>query len=178
MIAINIIKKHYKEKSKLYNILLTHSLLVANKAIEIIQIHPEWKINKTFIIEASLLHDIGIYLTNAPSIQCFGPHPYICHGYLGSNILLKENLQKHALVCEKHIGSGITKEDIIQNKIPLPHKNFLPNTLEEKLICFADNFYSKTQLYKTKTIDQIKKLLSQYGTDSILRFENMLNLFL
>jgi uncharacterized protein len=178
MEAMDIIKKHYKYKSKLYNILITHSLLVANKALEIVKMHSEWKINKPFILEASLLHDIGIYLTNAPNIQCLGIHPYICHGYLGAKILLKENFHKHALICERHIGSGLTIKDIIQNNIPIPHSNFIPETLEEKLICFADKFYSKTQLYKLKTVDQIKKILSKHGNDSVSRFENMLKLFL
>ncbi|BAG83285.1 MAG: HDIG domain-containing protein [Candidatus Azobacteroides pseudotrichonymphae] len=178
MIPIDIIKKYYEEKSELYDILVTHSLSVTNKALEIIQIHSEWKIDKAFILEASLLHDIGIYLTNAPAIQCFGNFPYICHGYLGSKILQKENLHRHALVCERHTGTGLTKEDIIRNNIPLHHKNSLPETLEEKLICFADKFYSKTQLCRIKTIDQIKKSLSKHGRDSVLRFEDMLKLFL
>lgn len=178
MVPIDIIKKYYEEESELYNILLTHGLSVSNKAIEIAQMHSEWEIDKTFIREASLLHDIGIYLTNAPNIRCFGYFPYIYHGYLGSRILREENLHRHALVCERHTGSGLTKEDMIRNNIPIPHKNLLPETLEEKLICFADKFYSKTQLYKVKTIDQIKKSFSKYGADSILRFEHMLKLFL
>jgi uncharacterized protein len=56
--------------------------------------HPEMNLDERFIQEAALLHDIGIFLTNAPKIHCFGDYPYICHGYLGAEILRKEGLDK------------------------------------------------------------------------------------
>jgi uncharacterized protein len=178
MIPTDIIKKYYKEGSGLYNILVTHGFSVADKALEIVRMHPEWEINKDFVYESALLHDIGIYLTDAPKIQCFGKYPYICHGYLGADLLRKEGLEKHAWVCERHTGVGLTRENIKLNNLPLPDRNLTPETLEEKLICFADKFYSKSKLNQVKTVDQIKKHLSKYGTDSTIRFENMVKLFL
>ncbi|MDR0865937.1 MAG: HDIG domain-containing protein [Candidatus Symbiothrix sp.] len=178
MIPTDIIKKYYKEGSELYSILITHSFSVADKALEIAQMHPEWEINKDFVYESALLHDIGIYLTDAPKIQCFGKYPYICHGYLGADLLRKEGFEKHAFVCERHTGVGLTKENIKLNNLPLPDRNLTPETLEEKLICFADKFYSKSKLTQVKTVDQIKKHLSKYGADSTIRFENMVKLFL
>jgi uncharacterized protein len=178
MIPLDIIKKYYTEGSELYEILLIHSLSVANKALEIAQIHPEWEIDKNFIYEAAFLHDIGIFLTNAPKIQCFGKYPYICHGYLGAEIMRKEGFDKHALVCERHTGMGLAKKKIIQNKLPVPQRDMLPETLEEKLICFSDKFFSKSKLDSIKTIKQIKKHLLKHGTDSVSRFEEMIKLFL
>jgi len=178
MVATDIIKKHYKEGSELYEILLTHSTSVANKAVEIAQMHPEMDIDKDFVYEAALLHDIGVYLTNAPKIQCFGRYEYICHGYLGAEIVRKEGYEKHALVCERHTGSGITKESIIKNNIPVPCRDMIPETVEEKLVCFADKFYSKSKLDRLKTVDEIRKSLSKYGEASLNRFEGMVKLFL
>jgi uncharacterized protein len=179
MIPVDIVKKYYQEGSELYHILITHSFSVADKALEIARLHPEWKIDKDFIYEAALLHDIGIYLTKAPKIQCFGNYPYICHGYLGADLLRKEGFERHALVCERHTGMGLTKENIRQNKLPVPDdRNMAPETVEEKLICFADKFYSKSKLNQVKTVDQVKKHLSKYGPDSTTRFENMVKLFL
>ncbi|MDR0683302.1 MAG: HDIG domain-containing protein [Dysgonamonadaceae bacterium] len=178
MVPLDIIKKYYKEGSELYEILLIHSFSVANKALEIAQMHSEWEIDKDFVYEAASLHDIGIFLTNAPKIQCFGKYPYICHGYLGAEIMRKEGFEKHALVCERHTGMGLDKKTIIQDKLPVPQRDMLPETLEEKLICFSDKFFSKSKLDRVKTIEQIKKHLSKHGSDSVSRFEEMIKLFL
>ncbi|MCC8146496.1 MAG: HD domain-containing protein [Bacteroidales bacterium] len=173
---MEIIKKYYNEDSELYKILLTHSTAVAEKSLEILNMHPEWSLDKDFIYESALLHDIGIFQTDASDIQCFGKYPYICHGYLGAELVRKEGYPKHALVCERHTGSGLTKEDV--KNFPVPYRDMLPESLEEKLICFADKFYSKTKLDKVKTVDKIRKNLSKYGEDSLNRFDAMVKLFL
>jgi uncharacterized protein len=177
MRAIDIIKKYYTEDSELYRLLLQHSFSVAGKSLEIALLHPELNIDKDFVYESALLHDIGIFLTNAPKIQCFGDYPYICHGYLGAELLRKEGLEKQAFVCERHTGAGITKEEIKQNNLPIPYRDMLPVTMEEKLVCFSDKFFSKSKSEQTKSVDQIRKQLSTYGDDSVKRFEEMLNLF-
>jgi uncharacterized protein len=178
MIPVDIIKKYYKEGSELYDILLVHSFSVADKALEIANMHPEMDIDKTFVYESALLHDIGIFKTNAPKIQCFGKFRYICHGYLGAEIMRKEGFEKHALVCERHTGAGLTKESIIRNNLPVPPREMLPVTIEEKLICFTDKFYSKSKLSKVKTVEQARKSLSKHGEESVVRFNEMLKLFL
>jgi uncharacterized protein len=177
MVPEDIIKRYYKTKSTLYSLLLTHSLSVADKALEIARQRPELHADQAFIREAALLHDIGIYLTNAPKIHCFGQYPYICHGYLGAELLRKEGLERHALVCERHTGSGITRESIVRERLPLPARDMLPETLEEKLICFADKFYSKSHPDQVKSVDQIRKSLAQYGKDAVGRWDEMVKLF-
>ncbi|GBU08504.1 phosphohydrolase [Bacteroidales bacterium] len=173
-----LIKKFYTEGSDLYKILYSHSLSVANKSLEIGSLHPEMGLDKAFIYEASLLHDIGIFLTEAPDIFCFGISPYICHGYLGHALLSKENYPRHALVCERHTGSGISKERILRQKLPLPLRNMMPISNEELLICFADKFYSKSRLEEELSIDQIRKGISRYGDESLNNFNSMLKAFL
>ena len=91
-----------------------------------------------------MLHDIGIFMTNAPQLGCYGDKPYICHGYLGRELLEKEGFPKHAIVCETHIGVGLTIADIEKNNFPLPRRDMTPKTLEEQIVCFADNFFRKT----------------------------------
>ena len=75
-----IIDKYYPENTEQRQILVIHSLSVAGKAMKILDAHPELRLNRSFVKEAALLHDIGIFQTNAPTIQCFGSHPYIAHG--------------------------------------------------------------------------------------------------
>lgn len=78
-----LIDKYYPEANELRHILLTHSRSVADKALWIADRHPELSLDRDFLYEAAMLHDIGIFLTDADGIYCFGDKPYICHGYLG-----------------------------------------------------------------------------------------------
>ena len=71
----------------------------------------------------------------------------------------------------------MTKEEIIRQNLPLPHQDFLPETLEEKLICYADKFYSKTHPEREKSFEKAKKSIAKFGDDSLQRFLNMHKLF-
>lgn len=84
MDALAIINKYYPEDNELKHILLAHSRSVADKALWIAGKHPELNLDKQFLEEAAMLHDIGIFMTDAEGICCFGSYLYICHGYLGS----------------------------------------------------------------------------------------------
>lgn len=102
MSPVTIIDKYYPEDNERKHILLVHSRLVAEKALSIADHHPELQLDKDFLYEAGMLHDIGIFLTNAPGIFCFGDQPYVCHGYLGADLMRQEGYPRHALVCERH----------------------------------------------------------------------------
>jgi len=178
MIPIEIIKKYYQEGTELYRILLEHSFSVANKSLFLAQMHPEMNLDIPFIYEAAMLHDIGIFKTDAEDVYCYGKFHYICHGYLGSELLKAERLPRHALVCERHTGTGLSLGHIIKNKLPVPKRDMVPESPEEQLICFADKFFSKTNPEKEKSIDKIKKNLSKHGEDSVRKFNDWCKLFL
>ena len=178
MNPLEIIEKYYDTQSEVYQILVKHSRSVADKALEIAEAHPEMGFDLAFIEEAAMLHDIGMIFCDAPGIGCQGKYDYICHGYLGADILRKEGYPRHALVCERHTGTGISLKMIEEKNMPLPHKDFLPVSLEEQLICFADKFFSKTKLDKEKNVDKVQESLSKYGEDTVLRFKYWCKLFL
>lgn len=178
MNALNIIDKYYPEENELKRILLTHSRSVADKALWIADKHPELNLDKAFLEEAAMLHDIGIFLTDAPGIFCFGDKPYICHGYLGADLLREEGFPRHALVCERHTGAGISAESIIKQDLPIPHREMLSVSMEEQVICFADKFFSKTRLEKEKSVEGALKSISKYGEDGIKRFNTWCERFL
>lgn len=173
MQPLKIIEKHYKPDFKAYKILVIHSALVTQKALEVAKRVPDLNPDLQFIQEAAMLHDIGIFKTNAQGIGCYGNKPYICHGYLGREILEKEGFPKHALVCERHTGVGISKEEIEKKKLPLPKRDLNPITIEEEMICFADKFYSKDQMSLTeeKSLKKIRDELSKFGNEKIEKFE-------
>lgn len=178
MNPLNIINKYYKRDGGLYHILISHSTDVTNKALDIAQRHPELNIDTEFVKEAGMLHDIGIFKTNAPSILCFGSEPYITHGNIGSIILQEEGFPKHALVCERHTGAGLTLAEIIEKDLPIPHREMMPISIEEQVICFADCFFSKTHLNEEKSIESIRYKLAKFGDRSVVQFDAWCKLFL
>lgn len=175
---LNIINTYYPENNELKHILLTHSRSVAEKAVAIADNHPELRLDRAFLYEAAMLHDIGICLTDAPDIHCLGDKPYICHGYLGAQLLLEAGYPQHALVCERHTGAGISLEQIIAENLPIPHRSMLPVSLEEQVVCFADKFFSKTHLDKEKTVSKALKSIARYGEEGVARFNKWCEIFL
>ena len=169
----SIIDKYYKDNLELKDILLRHSRAVAEKALAIADTHPELHLDRQFIIEAAMVHDIGIIKTDAPDIQCFGTEPYIRHGVLGAEMMRAEGFPLHARVCERHTGAGLSLKEIEEQHLPLPHEDLLPETLEEKAICYADKFFSKTKLDREKTLEQAERSVAKHGEEGLKRFKEM-----
>ncbi len=166
-----ILLKYYSATSRQYDILLTHSKLVAQKALAILDNHPELCADSEFVYEAAMLHDIGIFLCDAPGINCFGTYPYICHGYLGADVLRKENLPRHAFVAERHTGTGLSADYIKKKDLPLPPgRIYEPQSIEEIIVCYADKFFSKTRPTEEKTVDRVVESLSKKSKESAKRF--------
>ena len=178
MNPLALIDKYYPEENELKHILLTHSRSVADKALAMARNHLELNLDLAFVEEAAMLHDIGIFRTDADEIHCFGTYPYICHGYLGADLMRKEGFPRHALVCERHTGAGISLQSIIDQQLPVPHRNMVPVSLEEQVICFADKFFSKTHLDREKSVEKALKSISRYGEDGIIRFNHWCECFL
>ena len=172
-----IIHKYYSNNPELLQILLKHSKAVADKALAIAEAHPELRLDRQFIMEAAMVHDIGIIKTDAPDIQCFGTEPYIRHGVLGAEMLRAEGYPRHARVCERHTGAGLSLKEIEEQRLPLPHEDLLPETLEEKVICYADKFFSKTKLEREKTLAEAERSVAKHGEEGLKRFREMEEIF-
>ncbi len=89
----------------------------------------------------------------------------------------KKRYERHARVCERHTGAGITCKQIVEQNLPLPHQDFLPETMEEKVICYADKFFSKTHLDEEKSIEKAEKSLAKFGEEGVKRFHEWEKLF-
>jgi uncharacterized protein len=129
---------------------IEHCLTVSDFAKEVGQRIKEkgHEVDIDFVDTAAILHDIGRAKTHS-----------IDHGIVGAAIL--KDHPRYARVCESHIGGGISKEDAIS--IGLPPKDYLPRTIEEKIVCYADKLVHGTE---RKTMDEtIKKFASRLGGD-------------
>ncbi|MDO4461597.1 MAG: HDIG domain-containing protein [Bacteroidia bacterium] len=174
MNPIEVISQFYERDTDLWRILVEHSEAVADFALRIVDSHPELGADRQFVYEGAMLHDIGIIKTDAPGIHCYGDSPYICHGTLGAEMLRGLGMERHALVCERHTGAGLSLEDIERQDLPIPHRDMLPLSVEEKIICYADKYFSKSkELRVAKSYEKALKSVAKFGEDSERRFLEM-----
>ncbi len=175
----DVIDKYYKEGTKAHFFFYTHVVKVTELALLIADLNPHLSIDRDLLVRGAMLHDIGIIKTDAPEIGCKGKYPYICHTYLGRKMLRKAGMEEVGPFCERHIGVGLSKKDIKENNFPLPKRDMLPVTIEEKLVCYADKFYSKSDshLLVAKSIDKVNRKISKYGLDKITRFRELIVMF-
>ncbi|MBE6249786.1 MAG: HD domain-containing protein [Prevotella sp.] len=151
-----IIDKYYPADDELRRVLLLHSRQVADRCLLIVKKHKELPVDVQFLEEAAMLHDIGIYQCDAPSIHCHGTEPYIKHGPIGGDLLRQEGYPRHARVAERHTGTGLP--------------GFEPETLEEQIVCYADKFYSKSKPDHVRTVAEAAQSLEKFGHEGVLKF--------
>ena len=177
---VDRIYNRYIDNEELKRLLITHSRCVADKALSVArECGLDDRIDRQFVVDAAMLHDIGVKECDAPGIFCYGSRPYICHGIAGAEILKKEGLdERYGRVCERHTGSGLSREEIIARQLPLPHQDFMPEILEEKLICYADKFFSKSSTPdREKPMERIMASMARHGEDALERFKKLRELF-
>lgn len=174
MLHQEIIDKYYPAGTRLRDILIGHCRQVADLALNIaatrgLDLEPD------AIEDAAMLHDIGICRTDAPGIECHGTAPYLLHGTEGAAMLRAEGApQWLADVAERHTGTGLTRSDFIAAGLTDPGHDLLPRTLLERLICYADKFFSKTRVgAPPKTIERVRASMARFGPDALTRFENL-----
>jgi len=158
-----IIDKYYPEGTRLRDIYMRHALDVAALAEELRARHmPD--LDPAQVRAAAMMHDIGIFLTSAPGIECRGTEPYILHGPLGAALLRREGAPEWmAAVAERHTGVGIG--------------DLIPRTPLEKLVCYADKFYSKSGTMQRKSLAEVERSMARFGPDNLAAFRRLHALF-
>jgi len=131
-----------------------HSLKVADKALEIAYEIKKAEVNLDLVEIGALLHDIGRSQTHG-----------FKHAIIGGNILREKGYPSNlSRICETHILGGLDKEDA--RYLNLPERDYLPESIEEKIICLADKHTAGT---KEVTIEQrFQKWFNKYGKTKIL----------
>ena len=173
-----IITRFYPAGSTTRDLLLRHGELVGRKALEILDCAEWLDADREFVVQSAVLHDIGIGRTRSPELGCTGTLPYVCHGVEGRAILDRLGLERHGLVCERHVGVGISARQTRRRNLPLPGRDMLPLSVEERLICYADKFFSKTDNGRhEKTVEEIIAALVRHEAAYEERFVMLHRLF-
>lgn len=162
-----VIVKTFDVSRSNFQIFIQHGIAVSRLSLDAAKNVKNLNPDLNLIFQGGLTHDIGSIFTYAPGIDCYGNAPYIQHGLLGARLMEQHGFTKLASICKTHIGTGFTKEEIAEKKLPLPVMDFIPHTIEEKCIAWADKFYSKTpgKLFYRKSLDDIEKKLETYSAD-------------
>lgn len=164
------IDRHYKP-GPLRDLLLKHSRSVAELALELAH-RNRLALRDEDIVAGAMLHDIGIIRTDADGIGCFGTEPYLRHGIIGAGMLREDGMPEWtARIAERHTGAGLTAGDIRERNLPLPAAGLLPETLLERLICYADKFYSKSGSLERKSMERVEAGMKRFSAGSYSRFE-------
>ncbi len=102
------------------------------------------------VSRGALLHDIGRSSTHG-----------IMHAVNGAEICRSRGLDETlALIVERHIGAGLTAEEAVS--LGLPEKDYLPESLAEKIVAQADNLIGKREhatvrMTLTESVEQVRE---------------------
>lgn len=105
----------------------------------------------------AMLHDIGRGRTHG-----------IEHGVVGAQMLREWGYPEElARIVERHIGAGIDEEEA--EKLGLPRKNYIPETLEEKIVAEADNYAGEGEDGIRRLAERLLRKGSKKGYERVLR---------
>ncbi len=143
--AINLLRE---EKSP--EILIKHSVTVSEISIILALAFKEkgYDVDLELVRVGGLLHDIGRVKTHS-----------VRHGYIGGKLLRDRGIDERiARIAERHVGGGISNEEA--EKLGLPGGKYMPESLEEKIVCFADKIVEINHVIPLeKTLDKLREEL-------------------
>ncbi|MGC8601933.1 MAG: HD domain-containing protein [Thermoprotei archaeon] len=91
-------------------------------------------VDEDLTVKAALLHDVGRAFTRG-----------VLHAVKGAEYLAGLGYQRELLLAvERHVGAGITEDQAAQ--LGLPKRDYVPQTLEEKIVSFADKLVEGTSI--------------------------------
>lgn len=127
---------------------IAHCLTVSEHATEIAEklVASGKKVDVELVTIGGLLHDLGRCKSHG-----------IDHAVVGADIAAELGLDPSIIdIIKKHIGAGITKEEA--KELGLPEDDYIPSTLEEKIVAHADNFTSgDKRMTMAQLMEKIKK---------------------
>ena len=125
----------------------------------------------------SLLHDIGVYRIYDVAGNLDHAN-YLKHGLLGYELLhgagFPEALCRFA---SHHTGVGISREDVLTQRLPIPPADYLAETGEERLVMYADKFHSKSAPPVFRTAAACAARLRRFGDEKVKAFQTLRDTF-
>ncbi len=175
----NIVALHkkYAPSDAVYDLVFTHCCIVRDVAMQLINANS-LTVDYKLVEIGALLHDIGVYPMFDASGKLREDAQYIAHGIEGERILREEGLPENIWrFAAHHTGVGLSKKDVINQKLPLPIADYFAETDEELLIMYADKFHSKTTPPYFNSYEWYREDVAKFGEDKVAKFETMVAKF-
>lgn len=119
----------------------------------------------------ALVHDIGVYRIFLPDGRTFDRHRYIFHGLEGYLTLLEERCgERIAEFARNHTGVGITRSEVIAQRLPLPPADYMPRSIEQELVMYADKFHTKSDPPDFVSLPVAYESAARFGESNAKRF--------
>lgn len=141
--------------------MITHSCTVRAVAEEMMNM---FDVNRSLITAGALLHDIGRSRDHS-----------ITHAMEGAKIAEKMGLPGEIVeIIRKHTGAGLDQQDI--NEMGLPPGDYMPRTIEEKIVAHADNMVSDNRVVPHAfAAEKLRRKGSERGAQKIERLHRELS---
>lgn len=167
---IRELHEKYAPTEESFRLVYMHCEIVWQVASELIS-RNSLRVDTELVRVGCMLHDIGVY--HLYDAQGNLDHKnYVRHGVLGYRILCNEGFDEILCrFCACHTGVGLTKHDIISQKLPLPLGDYLAGTAEERLVMYADKFHSKTTPPKFLTSPSYSRYIARFGQEKVEAFD-------
>lgn len=165
--------KKYAPSDTVYDLVFTHCRIVRDIALQLIA-DNHLSVDRDLVVTGALLHDIGVHPLFGVDSKLRRDVNYITHGTDGEMILRNEGYPEY--ICRfasHHTGVGLSRDDIVTQKLPLPQKDYLAENDEELLVMYADKFHSKTTPPYFNSYEWYKEYISRFGLHKSVAFKQM-----
>ncbi|WFE35893.1 HD domain-containing protein [Micromonospora sp. WMMD975] len=159
-----------------FHLVWTHCRIVCEVAEHLLARHGAG-LDAALVRAGSLLHDIGVYRLYGAGGR-LDQENYVRHGVLGHALLRDAGLPESlGRFCSRHTGVGISREDVLRQRLPLPVADYTPTTGEEQLVMYADKFHSKTTPPTFVSAASYAAAVGRFGADKVVRFAALVERF-
>ena len=167
---IEALHRKHASTSEVFELVWTHCKIVGDIALQLAQTSGA-NVDLELVKIGCLLHDIGVYpLFDGNGFEA-NPREFITHGIRGEEILKNEGFSETLCrFASHHTGAGVTKAEIIEKNLPLPHQDYLAETPEEELVMYADKFHSKTEPPCFNSYDYYADHVTRFGDEATANF--------
>lgn len=166
--------RKYAPTQEAFDLVYTHCRIVCEIAEQLMgRPGVADRVDPALVRAGCLLHDIGVYRLYGPDGRLDEAN-YIRHGVLGHETLRAEGFDERLCrFASCHTGVGITKEDIVARRLPLPPEDYVARTADERLVMYADKFHSKSEPPKFLSCSAYRRQVRRFGEDKVARFDEL-----
>ncbi|WP_432118256.1 HD domain-containing protein [Streptomyces sp. bgisy032] len=168
---IRALHEKHAPTTEAFTLVHTHCEIVWSIAERLLSAPHLAHVDADLVRAGCLPHDIGVYRLYAEDGRLDHAN-YVRHGLLGHEILEAEGYPEALRrFCSHHTGVGLTRQDIVNQGLPLPPGDYVAVTAEERLVMYADKFHTKSRPSVFLSPDEYAAHVGRFGADKVRAFE-------